>query len=344
MILNAKNFKNAVESAKKFVGKKEVYTNGIYISDGAVMATDLNIFYKEKIDNMGGDDCPAGILNDEAIQKILEYLKVVKKDKSDFVFDVIDRDILIDGVPTYRMPDDDIKMIMPWFPYDDDKSEYNFVIPGEKMELIRSLFFNSPELRADVRKGFYERYNYAAFIYLKNDKAVWTNGHVLQEISTGLSGIDVLIPVDIFLKYKKFDGNFSLSYYTDNEFTLAQINNETVKIVYRIITSKVKYPNYDSNSGTISSISEIITGVESNTPVEYQKDELLKQAILSKRKGRVNQSIIKLKVETEVDFDYLNFILSYFDDKVTILSEDDNKYGAICFKDKSRKFVLMPLR
>lgn len=339
MILNAKSFKNAVESAKRFIGKDNVFTNGVYISDSAIMATDLNIFYKEKIDNMGGDDCPAAFLDDEAIKKILEYLKVIKKDKSDFVFDVVGRDVLIDGVPTYKMFDDNAKTLMPIFPYEDNKTQYSCSISNKK---IGTLFFNDPELRAAVKEGFYESrnlmHNYPAFIYLKNDKAVWTNGHILQEISTGLSDIDVLIPVDIFLKYKKFDSGFSLSYYTEKEVTFVEISiDNVIKIAYRIIASKVKYLSYDS-------ISDVIAGAESNTPVEYQKDELLKQAILSKRKGKVNQSTIKLKVETEVNFDYLNFILSYFDDKVTILSEDDNKYGAICFKDKSRKFVLMPLR
>lgn len=344
MILNAKNFKTAIENAKKFTDKKHKATDGVWLTDNTVMSTDFNIYYKEKIDNMSEDICPIVFLNSQIIQNIMDYLKTFKKDKSDFIFELRDSDILIDNVSVDKIvvkPEE-----MPVFP-GEEKELFNskYSLSGELLESFRTLFFNNSSLKKSVKNGFYESRNYSTFVYLINDKAMWTNGHLIQEISnTGLSDINILLPVDMFLKCKKFTGEFSLSYYTyknkdDKEITAVTINNGATTIAYQLPLNGIRYPEY-------SQISGIIDGVKSEM-LEYEKDSLLKEAILSKKIPRTKESkpvsTINLKVETSFNFDYLNFILSFFKDKVRIISNDENQFSPVVFKGE-RLFVLMPLR
>jgi hypothetical protein len=164
---------------------------------------------------------------------------------------------------------------------------------------------------------------------------------ILKKSKNLPNNIDVLLPVDIFLKYKKFVGKFAISYY-DNIFygnkditKVVQIKNETITIEYGL-SSNVTYPDYNQIAGIIGSVGSDVA--------EYGKDILLKQAILSKENTtKATKTTVNLRVPTKFNFDRINFVLSFFGDKVGIVSADENRYAPVVFKGE-RIFVLTPLR
>jgi hypothetical protein len=350
MILNQKSFRKTLENAKNFIDKKNKTTNGIWIANNTATATNFEIYYKELLNNLDSNEEQKKpiFLDKETIKKIIDYIK--KSKLKEIKLSADNEDIFINDTPLNKVtvnPEEMPSLLKEELM--DRKGIYNvkkYKLSNKLLESVRTIFSKDSLLTEDIKEGF-NNYKYATFIQLINDKATWTNGYVMHIIYTNLSDINVFIPIELFLKYKKFTEEFTLSHYNytdekDREIMTVTLDNGTISITYRLALGTIKHPTYDQ-------MAKIINGAISlSKPIEYEKEELLKEANLSKRnngKEKINQATtIKLKAETDLNFIYLNFILSFFTNKVKIYS-DNNKYNPVVFEvEKERIITIMPLK